>query len=99
MFKLCNSQMEALIVLNTIEEAREKITELKAAGNYSFYIYETETEPKRWVETEEAKKLREDAHTAYLQKHSVFLEMRDKSRMTKTDYDDRDDAVKDFYSL
>lgn len=78
MFKICNTKMETLLVVETIEEARETILSLKKKGQYCWDIYECSELPTLWVETAEEIAEREAAHAAYLQKHGSFVELLEK---------------------
>ena len=93
--------MESLVVVNTIEEAEKTITDLEKKGQYSWDIFECSEMPKRWVETPEAKKAREEKHDAYMKKHSQYVDVleRRNNRDEKTDYNDRDNAVRHFWGL
>ena len=101
MFKIVNSSMEALVVVDTIEEARQKVADLKKKGQYSWDIFECSEMPKRWVETPEARKEREDWEKAYAEKHASYNELleRRNARDEKPDYDDRENAVRHFWGL
>lgn len=101
MFKIVNSEMECLVVVDTIEEARQIIADLKKKGQYSWDIFECSEMPKRWVETPEARKEREDWERAYAEKHASYNALLDRrnNRDAKPDYEDRENAVRHFWGL
>lgn len=93
--------MEVLVVFETIEEAREKIIDLKKSGQYGWDIYECSEIPKLWVETPEAKAARLAAHEAYMQKHGSFVETLEKrvAMNEKTNFNDRENSVRTFWGI